>query len=285
MSNTNEEVVVETAAEDSETVESETVESETVISNDEIIETEILSVDKIIDGVEDDLVIQAVGSLKYLSTYCCKLFYKMFTNPLSVLQDSTKEKSKFPSLLWGVFHLLIVLIVTAIYMPFVNNFISLDAKLELGAFYVLVIASTIFVHAIVTYGTAKLVDRSTSFKSVLSYFSLATVPGSVLIILAFIFKFIYVPISLLLVLLAYFGWVLMALKATEVSLNSRGYAFWLHILNTILAFAVGVLLVIYVGLNVFKSVINDLFIHIFTVENIMNFINNLNLAELLTFWK
>ncbi len=258
----------------------ETPETEAEIVVEETSEAEELVADTKVNDVADP-VVHYVSCLKHLFLYCFKLFFLMITTPLSVMESSKEDKSRFPMLFWGAMHLLVILGSTLIYIPFANEYISLDAKLVVGAFFVLIVATTILLHTIITFVFCRLMDKSTSFKNTLSYFSLATIPITLLIAIAFVFDYIFIPVSIVIYLLAYFGWILLSLKATEVALNHKGYAFWIHILNSILSLIATVALIAFIGLDVCKYFLNDLIIHIFSVENIATFIGSLDLMNFL----
>lgn len=250
----------------------------------EIVVEETPEIDELIETTDDDVtdpMVHYVSCLKHLFLYCFQLFFLMITAPLSVMESTKEDKSRFPMLFWGVMHLLVILGSTLIYIPFANEYISLDAKLVVGAFFVLIVTTTILLHTVITFLFCRLLDKSTSFKNVLSYFSLATIPITLLIAIAFVFDYILIPVSIVIYLLAYFSWILLSLKATEVALNHKGYAFWIHILNSILSLIATVALIVFLGLDVCKYFLNDLIIHIFSVENIATFIGSLDLMNFL----
>ncbi len=229
----------------------------------------------------DEAIVHYVSCLKHLFCYCCKLFYLMFTSPLSQIEKTKENKSRFPMLFWGAIHPVTILVTTLIYIPFVNEYVSLDAKLVLGAFIALIVIVTILIHVTLTFAFEKLRNTTASYKYILSYFCLATVPVSLLIVLAFLCNYIFIPLGIILYMLAYFGWLLLSLKATEVALNSKGYAFWIHILNSIISLLVTCGIVYFLGLSVCKYFVNDLIIHMFSIENIATFISSLDLLSLL----
>lgn len=258
-------------------------EIESLNSIDDLDTTEeIIDPVELADSTEPvDPIVHYVSCLKNLILYCAQLFFRMFTSPLSTLADTKEDKSRFPMLFWGVMHILVILGGTLIYVPILNEYISLDAKLVLGTFFALIVASTIFIHAIITYIFGKSTSKSTSFKNVLSYFSLATVPVTILVLLASIFDYIFIPIAVIIYFLAYFSWILLSLKATEVALNNKGFAFWVHILNSILAIIGSIAIIVLLGLHVCEYFLNDLIIHMFSVENIATFIGSLDLLSFL----
>lgn len=281
---TNEEIIdaIEDNALSQDTVESTPEDTVDIIGDNTTSTTEVVvQCSEETNSVSDDAIVHYVSGLKHLFFYCCKLLFLMFTSPLSQIEKTKENKSRFPMIFWGFMHPITILTTMLIYIPVVNNYVSLDAKLALGSFIVLLVITTIFIHVIISFAFEKTRNKDTSFKHILSYFCLATIPVSLLIILAFLCNFIFIPLAIILYMLAYFAWLLLSLKATEVSLNSKGYAFWIHILNTILALLANVVIIYFLGLSVCKYFMNDLIIHMFSIENITTFIGSLDLLSFL----
>lgn len=182
------------------------------------------------------------------------VFLAAVKNPVSTMKKVYEENNNTACLIVGAVYLLLLFLFTTINIPMIGEYMKAGGRAKIGLGLAFAAAVPIVAMAVAAMVLGKKTNPAVSFMDSLAVFCVATVPGTIMFTLSFLFGLFSALLGLVALLMCFFAWVILSIVGMNIVSKGREEVnFWVVLVVHIVC----LLAILLVGRSIIESILTS----------------------------